>query len=104
MAIQDKVLLNTVVTGLERTDSTITSVIYEQDGQQQTMPVDILISTLPLPLTGHMLGQPIQLSYRKVDAVYLYINKPLASDNHWIYFMGGNFSVNRMVRSLVVAS
>ncbi len=95
--VRDAVHLNTTVTGLERTDSRITGVNYIRDGEACSAEVDILISTLPLTLTARMLGHQIPLSYRKVDAVYLLLNRPFGSDNHWIYFMDDDISVNRMV-------
>jgi GT2 family glycosyltransferase/protoporphyrinogen oxidase len=91
-----QVRLNCTVRGLEREAHRITSVVYEQDGQQHRAEFDQVISTLPLPLTGRMLGYDWALSYRKVDAVYLLVDQPYASDNHWIYYMDRDVAINRL--------
>jgi GT2 family glycosyltransferase/protoporphyrinogen oxidase len=96
-AVQDKVLLETTVTGLERSEEAITGVIYKQNDVESVAPVDYLISTLPLTLTARMLDKKYALDYRKVDAVYLLIDRNYASDNHWIYFMDDDIAINRMV-------
>ncbi|MCP4288865.1 MAG: hypothetical protein GY792_31325, partial [Gammaproteobacteria bacterium] len=95
--IQDKVLLNTTVVGLEKDGDALTTVVYEKDGQQEKVAVDHVISTLPMTLTGKMLGMALPLAYQKVDAVYLHINRPYLSENHWVYFMDGDVAINRMV-------
>ena len=58
---------------------------------------DQVISTLPLTVLGRMLGEQFPLSYQKVEAVYLLIDRPFLTDNHWIYFMDGDAAINRMV-------
>ena len=95
--IRDHVMLDTQVRGFDLGNDRINGVRYYQDGQERTLAVDSVISTLPLTITGRMLDHPVPLSYRKVDAVYLHINKPILSDNHWIYFMDGDVCINRMV-------
>jgi protoporphyrinogen oxidase/GT2 family glycosyltransferase len=95
--VQDSVLLNTTVLGFEIQGDQITGVKYEQDGQQECILVDFVISTLPLSLTSRMLGHSLRLEFQKVDAVYLHLNRPLLSDYHWIYFIDQEMSINRMV-------
>jgi len=72
-------------------------VIYQKDGDKNVLPIDAVISTLPTIVNARMLGKSIQLQYRKVNAVYLYINQPLVSDDHWIYFIDSDISINRLV-------
>ncbi len=95
--IHEHVHLNATVTGLECVDNRITTVRYQKDGQGYEEKVDAVISTLPLTLTGRMLGHQFSLKFQKVDAVYLQINRPFLSDYHWIYFMDEEISINRMV-------
>jgi GT2 family glycosyltransferase/protoporphyrinogen oxidase len=95
--VRERVLLETTVVGLETDDDRVTGVVYMRDDQYHTQPVDVLISTLPLTVTGQMLGYQFPLSYRKVDAVYLLINRPFMSDYHWLYFIDEDIAVNRMV-------
>lgn len=94
--VRDQVRLNCSVRALERRGNRITGVIYEKDGQQHQAAFDQVISTLPLTLTGRMLDVDLSLSYRKVDAVYLLVNQPCASDNHWIYYMDRDIAINRL--------
>lgn len=95
--IQDHVYLNTTVKNLVLDHDLIKSVQYEKDGETFDEPVDAVISTLPLTITGKMLGYALPLKFQKVDSVYLLINRPFLSDNHWIYFMDEEVAINRMV-------
>ena len=95
--IQNQIILEAAVTKLKTSDGLISHVIYQKDGDEYILPVDTVISTLPMSVNARMLGKTIQLQYRKVDAVYLYINKPLVSEDHWIYFIDSDISINRLV-------
>jgi protoporphyrinogen oxidase/GT2 family glycosyltransferase len=95
--IQENVYLDTAVKGLEIENTNIKSVKFQNNGQLFEEPVDAVISTLPLTITGKMLGYSFPLKFQKVDSVYLLINRPYLSDNHWIYFMDDDISINRMV-------
>lgn len=95
--IQSTVQLNSKVTGLEAQENKVTRINYIQNGNQQEMEVDLAISTLPLTLTSKMVGYPLELDYRAVHAVYLLINKPRLTNNHWIYFIDDSVVVNRLV-------
>ena len=95
--IRDRVLLNCTVRGLEAGEDRINAVLFEQDGQERRKAFDVIISTLPLTILGEMLGFDFPLRYRKVDAVYLLIDRPFASDNHWLYFIDRDIAINRLV-------
>lgn len=95
--IADKVHLNTEVRSILREDGKVVGVETLRDGVRQLHACDTVISTLPLPVTGKMLGLDIPLGYQKVDAVYLWINKPEAGLYHWVYFIDTDVSINRMV-------
>ncbi len=95
--VKEKVQLEARVISFERQGGRISSVTYEQGGQRHELPVENIISTLPLSLTGQLLGHSFPLQYQKVDAVYLLINRPLASDYHWLYFIDEDVCINRMV-------
>lgn len=95
--VKDHVRLNSEVTALEKSDSRVTGVCFTQNEEKQITKVDTLISTLPLTITGRLIGCQPKLSYRTVHAVYLLLDKPQLSPNHWIYFMDDNVVVNRMV-------
>lgn len=95
--VQEQVLLNTPVTGFEIRDQRIHAIHFRADGEDQRIPVEHVISTLPLPITARMLGYHFPMNYRKVDAVYLLVNRPFVSDYHWIYFVDQDIAINRMV-------
>jgi GT2 family glycosyltransferase/protoporphyrinogen oxidase len=95
--IKDRVQLNANVTRLEINQSQVSNIYYELNGSEYELHVDAVISTLPMSITAKMLGNKFELKYQKVEAVYLWINKPLVSDYHWVYFMDHNIAINRMV-------
>lgn len=95
--IQEQVHCNVTVKGIETKDNRITAIEYEQDGKIVREEFDAVISTLPLTITGRMLGYHLSLKYKKVETVYLHINRSLLSDYHWIYFIDDSVVINRMV-------
>jgi protoporphyrinogen oxidase/GT2 family glycosyltransferase len=95
--VQENVFCNVTVKGIESNNDQITSILYEQNGNIIKEEFDAVISTLPLTITGQMLGYRLALKYRKVDAVYLHINRPSLSDYHWIYFIDDSVAINRLV-------
>jgi GT2 family glycosyltransferase/protoporphyrinogen oxidase len=95
--IQDRVFLDATVTELEAIQGRISALTYLQDGKLHRLEIDTVISTLPLSITTRMLGYAFDFNYQKVDAVYLLVNQPLVSDDHWVYFIDQDISINRMV-------
>ncbi len=95
--IKDRINFNSKVISINTDGSVITGIDYEQFGKRCTYPCSKIISTLPLPLTCKLLNIDFPLSFRKVEAVYLLINKPKVTDNHWLYFIDDGISINRMV-------
>jgi hypothetical protein len=95
--IQEQVNCNVTVKGIETKGDRITAIQYEQDGKTVREEFDAVISTLPLTITGRMLGYHFSLKYKKVETVYLHINRPLLSDYHWVYFIDDSVAINRMV-------
>lgn len=95
--IKSQVRLNCLVKSLQVQDGRITAVHSEHQGLIYRDEFDVVISTLPLTILGSMLGQPFALGFRPVYAVYLYVNQPYVSDNHWVYFMDARNTINRMV-------
>ncbi len=94
--VKDHVRLSAQVSSFAFEDGNIKSVSYRQNGAQQTATGDIFISTVPLTDLCRMLGHDSSLTYRPVSAVYLLMNKPQTSPYHWIYFMDGDVTVNRL--------
>ena len=95
--IAPDVYLNAEVTGIVEHGNQVTAIEYQHEGQAKVYECDQLISTLPLTITGKLLGIDIPLSFQKVDAVYLLINRQEAGPYHWVYFIDSDISINRMV-------
>lgn len=94
--IKDKVIKEATVSALETKDGKVTSVIYQKDGKEYKATGDIIISTLALTTLCKMLGFDSPLKYRAVSAVYLKVNRPQVTPNHWIYYMDGDIAINRL--------
>ena len=95
--VRREVKLNATVLGLESTDDGITAIIISKMVSNEGSPIDALILPYRSLLTSRMVGHNLHLSYRTVHAVYLLLNQPKLSDNHWIYFMDDDIVINRMV-------
>lgn len=95
--ISTDILFNASVITPKLKDGEITGLEYELNGQNYTYDCDVIISTLPLSITSSMLDIKFTQRYRKVDAVYLFLNRPLMTENHWIYFSDKDISINRLV-------
>jgi GT2 family glycosyltransferase/protoporphyrinogen oxidase len=85
------------VCALETEADRVEAVVYRQDGQHKRAAVDQVISTLPLTALGQLLNQPVHLAYQGVSFVYLLVDRPLVSDDHWRYFMSPEDTINRLV-------
>lgn len=94
--IKDRLRLNARMTRLEHQDGRIIRVHYERDGQPAVLEADHIVSTIPLTHLCRMLGHEAPLTYRAVSAVYVHVNKPQTTPNHWIYYMDGDAAVNRL--------
>jgi protoporphyrinogen oxidase/GT2 family glycosyltransferase len=94
--VRDRIRLNARMTALETDGTRVVRVRYEQDGQTRFLEADQFISTIPLTTLCSMTGYEAPLSYRGVSAVYVLVNKPQTTPNHWIYYMDGDVAVNRL--------
>jgi protoporphyrinogen oxidase/GT2 family glycosyltransferase len=94
--VRDRIRLNSRMTGLEIDGARVRRVRYEQDGQSRTLEADHFVSTIPLTTLCYMTGFESPLTYRDVAAVYVHVDKPQTTPNHWIYYMDGDVAVNRL--------
>lgn len=95
--VKENVLLNSQVIDIIQENGKISAIRYLRDSTPYELNVDFVISTLPMSITGKMLHHDLNLTYQKVDAVYLWINRNLVSDYHWVYFIDQDICINRMV-------
>ncbi len=94
--IRGELLLEAPVTGLETGDGRITAVRYRRDGGEQRLACDRVFSTIPVTVLGRMLGEDIQLRFKRIQLVYLDVAKPEVMPYQWVYFGDGEVVINRM--------
>jgi protoporphyrinogen oxidase len=99
------VCLNSPVVRLEREGDRIRRVVYRNNGREQSMECDVVVSTLPLPalvgLTSPSLPTDVvthasKLRYRSLKLIYVVLKRPLLTDFHWVYLLDEHFRVNRV--------
>lgn len=69
---------------------------FEGPGGVSTTRFDVLVSTLPMPELGALLGFTINLRYRPMTLLYLLVGVDRVSDCHWSYFADRDVPVNRV--------
>lgn len=85
------------ITAVEHDGSAIRAIHYRKGDEDLRQECDAVVSTLPLPLLLQLL-QPAppeevlvaarSLSYRAMIFLFLEIDKPSVTDDHWVYFPG----------------
>lgn len=68
----------------------------EHAGTSREESFDAVVSTLPITAIAEFLGVPLKLQFRPAKALYLLINRPQVTDNHWFYFADDHITVNRV--------
>ena len=83
----------------------IARVFYLENGREQKVECDVLLSTLPLPALVNMitpaLPAPVaahaaKLRYRSLKLIYIALKRPQMTDYHWVYLLDEQFRVNRL--------
>lgn len=98
LAIRERVRLNARVVGLDRLGDRVTRVRFEQDGELKSIPVEAVVSTLTMNVNARLLAlEPPGVDYQALTAVYLHLNRPHLTPNHWLYFMDADSTINRLV-------
>lgn len=97
--------LNSSVSEVVCTDSSVKEVIYEEGRQHYRTQGDYFVSTIPVPLLAKALRPSLPydvevaadaLKFRAMIFLFLAIDKPAISDDHWIYFPERQFVFNRV--------
>ncbi len=113
--------LNSPAVRVERDASTssgqgggrVSRVVYLEDGREQTIDCDVLLSTLPLPALVNMttpalppavIEHAAQLRYRSLKLIYIALKRPQMTDYHWVYLLDEQFRVNRLSEQKNVSS
>jgi protoporphyrinogen oxidase len=85
--------------------SRITGVVYRKDGREHTLRSDLYISTIPLTLMVPMLGERVPaevhaavrgLKHKGIVFVYLKLDKPQLTPDHWVYIPEEHIAVHRI--------
>lgn len=93
------------MTEIRHENGRVTEVVYEQHGQTHVLPCDYLVSTVPISILLRSLRPepPVEvmtaaksLKFRAMIFVYLKLNKPQVTDDHWIYFPDPKVIFNRI--------
>jgi len=100
-----KILLGARMTEVHHENGRVTEVVYEQDGEKHVIPCDYLVSTIPVSLllrsmtpnpSEEVMAAARGLKFRAMIFLYLKLNKPKVTDDHWIYFPDPNVIFNRI--------
>lgn len=106
--IKDKILklggnvqLGVTVTGINTVGNTITGIKFLDGSRVEAGPNDIVISSLPVTLTGRLLGHQSGLQFRGIHSVYLAYNKEyiLPEGIHWLYYDSEKVFFNRVTEA-----
>jgi len=103
-ALGGTVHVNATATCVETDGQKVRAVVYEQNGQEHTIPCRDLVSTLPLAVATPMITPALspaaleaadQLDYCSLVLIYLVVNHPRVTDYHWCYLIEPRFKSNR---------
>jgi protoporphyrinogen oxidase len=94
--VRGEIRLQAPVTGLEHDNGRITALHYRHDGVDGLFDCDRLFSTIPATHLARMLGETVELRFKRIQLVYLAIAKPQVMPYYWVYFGDGDIVINRM--------
>lgn len=86
-------------------DGVAKAVTFELDGQPQRLEADIVISTIPIPRLMEHLDPPAPpacnqaiaaLRYISIVFVYLEVDRPSLSKDHWVYLPEKHLTIHRI--------
>ena len=94
-----KVILNSEVIGLERSNKKITKIICKSKSYETE--TNIVISSLPLPISSYFLGYKSKLKYRGICSVYIFCKKKsiFPKNVHWLYYDSEKIIFNRVTEN-----
>src|SRR5205823_11696043 len=93
------------ITAIQHDGTSVTAIRYRRGGEEVVAPCDAVVSTLPLPLFVQLLDpappedvlrSARSLAYRAMIFLFLEIDKPGVTDDHWIYFPAPEIIFNRI--------
>src|SRR6185295_4552636 len=78
---------------------------YEKDGREHAIECDQVVNTIPLPRALEVFSPPIDeptrqaianLKYIGIVFVYLEIDQPTVSPDHWVYLPEKHLTIHRI--------
>ncbi len=101
LALGGKLKLNTTVSGFKTEGERMSAVICADGTTIDVGVTDVVISSLPITLTGRLLGYNSQLQFRGIRSVYLAYKRPmiLPEGIHWLYYDSDKVYFNRVTES-----
>jgi protoporphyrinogen oxidase len=100
-----QVITDAEVVRLNSEDNRVTSVVYRQGGREHEVASDLFVSTIPLTMLVPMLGERVPANVREAVAglkhkgivfVYLKLDRPQLTPDHWIYIPEQHIAVHRI--------
>ncbi len=99
------VLTDAKITGVERGEGRVTSVAARVGGEPRSFACDTLVSSIPLSTLGQLIfSRPDEefnravegLQFRHLILVYLFLKKPLAMADQWVFVPEREFIFSRI--------
>ncbi len=92
------------VTRVHAANGRVTSVEYEQNGELHRMESDLYVSTIPLTALVRIIDEPPQpvldaaagLTHKGIVFVYLKLDRPQVSPDHWVYIPEEHIAIHRI--------
>ena len=91
-----RLLTGTTPTRIQRDGKKVTGLEIQREGATETLPCDVLISSVPLDVVARLLGAdrelaPVladadKLQYRNAFLVYVFLRKEVLTRHHWLFF------------------
>ena len=93
-----KIFLNHKVKKFKHQNNIIKEIIFDNKKNISPTKNDIIISSLPINLTSHLLGYKSELRFRGIRSVYIALNKKRAFKEkvNWLYFADKSIIFNRV--------
>lgn len=99
------VLTGAPATAIETRNGRVSAVRYRKDGREHRLETDKVISTIPLTSLVKLVDPPApreiavaadSLTHRSMIFVYLILDRPKVTDDHWIYLPEQRLTTHRL--------
>jgi len=100
-----RVIVNAQVDRLEQSNGKVTAIAGKVAGQPVSFPCEYLVSSVPLPVLGRLVFSNADqefdravegLQFRHLFLVYVFVKRPLALQDQWLFFPEREFIFGRI--------